>query len=259
MKQIIAIASVLLVSTASAGVRIETIERNIQTKAPEGPAQTVYVQNGNVRVSSGPGGGMLLKGSTIYVIDDKRKSYREMDKATMQGYANQANAAMSQMQERMAKMSPQQREMMQKMMGGNMPGMAPAQQDAYEAKDTGKSDTAEGRKCRLWNITKNGQVIEEVCVVPFSSLPGKEDFQKTFKNLAEAFEGMASAMPNAASDAKARTAINGYPVRTRRYANGKPSGTETVLKTWNEEALAASLFEVPAGYKKQDMPKMGGM
>jgi Domain of unknown function (DUF4412) len=249
-----AISIALCSTSAIGGVRIETLDRNIQTKAASGPPQTIYVQNGNVRVASGPAGSMLLKGSTIYVIDDKRRTYREMDKATMQGYAKQTNAAMSQMQEQMAKMSPQEREMMQKMMGGNMPGMAPAKQDVYASKDTGKNDTAEGRNCRLWNISKNGKLQEEICVVPFASLPGKEDFQKTFKNLAEAFEGMASAMPNAANDAKARSAIDGYPVRVRRYENGKRVGTETVLKTWNEEALAASLFEVPAGYKKQAMP-----
>ena len=259
MKQLIVATSILFVANATAGVRIETLDRNIQTKAPAGPAQTIYVQDGNVRVASAPGGGMLLKGSTIYVIDDKRKSYMEMDKAALEGYARQANAAMSQMQEEMAKMSPQQREMMQKMMGGNMPGMAPTKKDTYDAKDTGKGDTAEGRKCRLWNVTRNGQLIEELCVVPFASLPGKEDFQKTFKNLAEAFEGLASAMPNVADGAKARTAVNGYPVRVRRYENGKMGSTETVLKTWSEEPLAGSLFQVPSGYKKQAMPQMGGM
>ena len=259
MKQLIALASVLLVSTASAGVRIETIDRDIQTKKSDSPAQTVLVQDGNVRVGTSQSGGMILKGSTIYVIDDKRKTYSILDKAMMQGYATQANAAMAQMQERMAKMSPQEREMMQKMMGGNMPGMAPAKADVYDSKDTGKSDTVEGRKCRLWNIQKNGKLQEEVCVVPFSSLPGKEDMQKTFKNLAEAFEGMAAGMPGSDNASKARSAINGYPVRVRSYSNGALRGNETVLKTWNEEALAASLFEVPAGYKKQDMPKMGGM
>ena len=259
MKQLIVIASALVVATASAGVRIETVDRDIQTKKADGPVQTVLVQDGNARVSNNQSGGMILKGSTIYVIDDKRKPYSILDKAMMQGYASQANAAMAQMQERMAKMSPQEREMMQKMMGGNMPGMAPAKQDVYESKDTGKSDTVEGRKCRLWNIHKNGKLQEEICVVPFSSLPGKEDMQKTFKSLAEAFEGMAAGMPGSDNASKARSAINGYPVRVRSYANGALRGNEMVLKSWTEESIAASVFEIPAGYKKRDMPKMGGM
>jgi hypothetical protein len=252
-----ALAATLLCATAVAGVRIETIDRDIATKKVDGAPAVVLVQDGNVRVNSGRSGAMLLKGSTIYVIDDKRKSYRELDKATMQGYANQANAAMAQMQDRMAKMSPKQREMMEKMMGGNMAGLgAPPKKKVYSARDTGKNDTVEGRKCRIWQMLRDGEVYEEGCVVPFSSLPGKEDFQKTFKNLAEAFEGLAAAAPNAGSET-ARSAVNGYPVRVRPIENGVPRGTETVLKSWTEESIPAAMFEVPAGYKKQAMPGPG--
>jgi hypothetical protein len=156
-------------------------------------------------------------------------------------------------------MPPEQRAQIEKMMGAQMPGGMPGKEDVYEAKDTGKSDTSEGRKCRVWNLLKNGKMQEEVCVVPFSSLPGKENFEKTFKELAEAFEGMAGAIPGVAESTKARSSINGYPVRARPYDDmGKLRGTETVLKTWVEEAIPAATFEVPKGYKKQDMPNLGG-
>ena len=65
-------------------------------------------------------------------------------------------------------------------------------------------------------------------------------------------------MPNADAAVKARTSVNGYPVRTRGFdASGKLRGTETVLTKWVEEALPASAFDIPAGYKKQEMPKLG--
>ncbi len=251
-----AIAATVLCASAAAGVRIETVDRDIATKRVDGEPGVVFVQGGNVRVNN-RGGAMLLKGSTLYVIDDKRRTYSEIDKATMRGYANQANAAMSQMQEQLAKMPPEQRQMMERMMGGKMPGLgAPPRKKVYTSRDTGKSDTVEGRKCRIWQMLRDGEAYEEVCVVPFSSLPGKEDFQKTFKELAEAFEGLAAAAPNA-GDETARSAINGYPVRVRRLQNGAPTGLETVLRSWTEESLPASLFEVPPGYKKQAMPAVG--
>jgi hypothetical protein len=253
---IFAMSATVLCASAAAGVRIETVERDIATKQVDGEPAVVLVQDGNVRVNN-RSGAMLLKGSTVYVIDDRRKQYRELDKATLQGYANQANAAMSQMQERMAKMPPQQREMMERMMGANMAGLgAPPRKKVYTSRDTGKSDTVDGRKCRIWQMLRDGEVYEEVCVVPFASLPGKEDFQKTFRQLAETFEGLAGAAPNA-GDETARSAINGYPVRVRRLQNGAPTGKETVLRSWTEESLPASLFEVPAGYRKQAMPAPG--
>lgn len=261
MRILFTACTALLASSALAGVRVETVTRDIKTKAAEGPVQTVLVQDGKMRTDTGRAGAMIIKNSTIYIVNDDKKVYREMDKAQMQKMAGQAGAAMAQMQERMKNMSPEQRAMMEKMMGGQVPGGmgAPGQADTWSSKDTGKSDTVEGRKCRLWTLSRNGKLFEELCVVPFSSLPGKEDFEKAFKEMAEAFSGMAKGLPNADEAVKARTAINGYPVRTRAYdASGKLRGTEHVLTKWVEENIDASAFEVPKDYKKQSMPMMGG-
>ena len=254
MKASIVIAA-LLASTATAGVRIETITRDSKTLAASGKAQLVEVQNGAVR-SQGDGSGMILKAGKIIIIDDKKKTWSELDKATMQGYANQANAAMAQMQERMKNMPPEQRAQMEKMMGGMaMPGAG--KPVVFEAKKTGKTDTVEGRKCANWHLLQDGKIIEEMCVVPFNSLPGKEDMKKSFQELTEAFQGFASAVPNAAEQVKVRNTIDGYPVRTRPYVNGAPSGTEHVLKSWTEASIPAAQFEVPAGYKKKELPRPG--
>jgi hypothetical protein len=259
MKNLILSASTLLMAvTASAGVRIETTTRDIKTQAVDGGPQIVLVQDGKVRMNNPKNAnGVILKNSMFYVLDDQRKTYTEIDKATMQKTAEQAGAAMKQMQEQMKNMPPEQRAQMEKMMAG-MPGMS-GKKDLYEAKDTGRNDTAEGRKCRIWNVLKNGTVQEEMCVVPFTSFSGKEDFQKAFKQLAEAFEGMAANLPGAGDSIKARNSVNGYPVRVRYFDEaGKPRGMETVLTKWAEESLPASTFEIPAGYKKNELPKMGG-
>jgi hypothetical protein len=259
MKKLLLAVTVLLATGASAGVRVEMTTRSIATKNPEGPPQVTLVQDGNIRASRGDQGGMIVKGTTIYFLDDKRKSYRQMDKAQMQQMAGKANAAMAQMQEKMKNMTPEQRAMMERMMGGQIPGgMNAGKPDVYDTKDTGKSDTVEGRKCQIWQITRNGALIEEVCAVPFSSLPGKENLEKSFKEIAEVFADITKGMPNADAAVKARTNVNGYPVRTRGYdASGKLRGNETVLTKWAEESLPASTFDIPAGYKQQEMPKLG--
>ncbi|HUQ09688.1 MAG TPA: DUF4412 domain-containing protein [Steroidobacteraceae bacterium] len=256
MKNWLLVGAMSVAGTASAGVRIETVVRDMNTLAPKGITQVTEVQNGAVR-SSSPGGSVLLKGGKMIIIDDQQRTYSEMDKAAMEGYAQKANAAMVQMQEQLKNMPPEQRAQMEKMMGGlKMPGTS-AGSMVFDARDTGKSDTVEGRKCRVWQMTQDGNVIDEMCVVPFASLPGKEDMQKTMKQLSEAFSGMASAMPGAAEQVKVRNSVNGYPVRSRPYLNGKPQGVESVLKSWTETNIPAATFEIPAGYKKKDMPQMG--
>jgi hypothetical protein len=204
---------------------------------------------------------MILKNSTITLLDDKHKTYREMDKETLRNMATQAGAAMAQLQEKMKNMSPEQRAMMEKAMGSHMPGGMGAQgaNDTYAATDTGKNATVEGRSCRLWQTTRNGAPLEELCVVPYASLPGREDLQKAFRMMADAVEDLAGVMPNVEKAMKARLSVNGYPVRVRRYdAQGALRKNETVLTKWTEESLPASVFDVPAGYTKQELPQFGG-
>jgi hypothetical protein len=106
-------------------------------------------------------------------------------------------------------------------------------------------------------MSRNGALFEELCAVPYSSLPGKENLDKVFKDMAAAFADLAKASPNADQTARAFAAINGYPVRTRFYdGDGKFRPTETVLTKWVEESIPASTFDVPAGYKKMAMPTM---
>ena len=53
-------------------------------------AQKIYVQNGTGRFVDAEGRATLIKGDTMYIIDDKDKSYVVFDKATMEQLA-QAN------------------------------------------------------------------------------------------------------------------------------------------------------------------------
>jgi hypothetical protein len=258
-KLLFATAALLAATTAAAGVRVETVTRDIKTKAANGDLQVILVQDGKVRMNMPKNNhGMILKNSIMYMLDDKKKTYMEMDKATMKKTADQAGAAMKQMQEQLAKMPPEQRAQMEKMMGPNM-AMMSGKPDTWDVKNTGKTDTSEGRKCTIWTLNKNGKLHEELCVVPFSSLPGKEDFEKSFKELAESFAGMADNLPGAGDAVKARNSIKGYPVRTRFFEpTGAERAMETVVTKWVEESVPASTFDVPAGYKKREMPKMGG-
>jgi hypothetical protein len=164
------------------------------------------------------------------------------------------------MREQLKNMKPEQRAEMERVMGKAIPGGMGAMDgtaDTYEARNLGKSATVEGRKCQLWTMMRNGKPFTEMCVVPFSSLPGSQDFGKAFKGMQEAFGDMAKSMPGAEQTAKAYSDIQGYPVRTRTYdGSGKFQPTENILTKWETESIPASAFEVPAGYKKMQMPRM---
>jgi hypothetical protein len=258
VKSLLFVAAAFASSGVMAGIHVENVTRDITTKAQQGNTQTMLVQNGMMRTNASSSGAVILKGSTIIMIDDKRKQYREMTKEDLKKMAAGAGEAMAKMQEKMKNMTPEQRAMMEKMMGNRIPGGmgSPDKPDTWESKNLGTTATVEGRKCQNWNLLRNGAPFEELCVVPYNTLPGKEDFQKVFKEMAEAFGDLAKQVPGADQSAKARAAINGYAVRTRMYASdGKFRPTETIMTKWVEESIPASMFEPPAGYVKAELPK----
>jgi hypothetical protein len=237
---------------ASAGVYVEMVDRE---NGADTIAQKIYVQNGLGRFVDAQGHATLIKNNTMYIVDDADKSYVAFDKATMDQLAKKISAQMEKMKEQLAKLPPEQRAQMEQMMPGMSGG---AQKHTVEALDTGKSDKVDGRACRIWDIKREGKLDDQICVVPYSALPGKENFQAMFAKFATVFEEMAKSVPMMAgmmsNEFDAQAKVNGYPVRTRGYENGALGDTEQLLKVWREEAIPASMFNIPAGYKQKQMP-----
>jgi hypothetical protein len=241
----------------SAGVYVEMVDRDLASGNTE-LSQRMYVQSGLGRFVDAGGRATLIKNGTLYIIDDADKSYIAFDKATMEKLAKKINAAMAQMKDQLAKLPPEQRAQIEQ----TMPGMGGADKKwTVEALDTGKSDEVDGRNCRLWDIRRNRELDDQLCVVPYSALPGKENFQAVFANFARVFEEMAKSAPMLAgmmnNEFGAQARVNGFPVRTRGYENGKLGTSEHSVSLWREEDIPASMFEVPAGYTQKQMP-MGG-
>jgi hypothetical protein len=254
MKYVVILVAGLLAAPVTAGVYVETVDNNLSTGSSR-LKQKMYVQNGAGRFVDDEGRVTLIKGGGMYVIDDSDKSYIALDKATMEQLAKQLNEAMAQAKEQLAKLPPDQRAQMEQMMGGALGGEG--QKWTVEVADTGKTDKVNGRSCKLLDVTRNGQLDEQICVVPYSSLPGKEDFQAVFAGFAKAFEDLAKAAPMLAgrmeNEFTAQKKANGFPMRRRAYENGSLINEESVVKVWREEAVPASMFEIPAGYKAKSM------
>lgn len=244
----------LAAQSANAGVYVEMVDHDIKAAKTE-LSQKIYVQSGNGRFVDAEGRATLIKNGTFYIVDDADKSYIMFDKATMEQLAQKISTAMEKMKEQLAQLPPEQRAQMEQM----MPGMAGGDRKwTVDAVDTGKSDKVDGRSCRLWDIKRDGELDDQICVVPYSALPGKENFQAMFANFAKVFEEMAKSVPMLAgmmtNEFSAQAKVNGFPVRTRGYENGALGDDEQIMKVWREEAIPASMFEIPAGYKQKQMP-----
>jgi len=252
-RTLIVVLGALGAQAAVAGVYVELVDRDLTSGKTE-LSQKIYVQDGLGRFVDAEGRSTLIKDGTLYVIDDADKSYVSFDKATMEQLAKKISETMEQMKEQLAKLPPDQRAQMEQM----MPGMSGGEQKwVVEALDTGKSEKVDGRTCRVWDIKRNGELDDQLCVVPYSALPGKENFSAVFANFARVFEEMAKSVPMLSgmmsNEFGAYSKVNGFPVRSRAYEEGKLGNTEHNMRVWREEAIPASMFTVPAGYKQKQM------
>jgi hypothetical protein len=101
-------------------------------------------------------------------------------------------------------------------------------------------------------------------VAAYSALPGKENFQAIFANFSRVFDEMEKSAPilagMMANEFSAQAKVGGFPIRQRSFdERGQLVDEESVVKIWREEAIPASMFEVPAGYKPKQLTMGPGM
>ena len=266
-------ATVLLSGIAQAGVFMELSDQDVASGKLT-PRNRVYLQQGLMRVETADGHRVaLFRDNSMFILEPATKSYRVMDKATLDQLAGKANDAMAAMQARMANLSPEQRAVMERAMqglGAKMPGSAAPSSHALDAEDTGTSGSAAGRSCHLWNVIRDGKPTEQLCVVPTASLPGLGEVQESLKAAAgfsvqvqDAMQSHGGPMAGIASSASGlvtqdlslMSKIGGMPVSTRHFdsSTGALAATATVMTQWQQRSLDAAQFAVPADYVRKDL------
>jgi hypothetical protein len=258
LKRIAGCALLLTAGAVHAGTVLELVNRDL-TNNKESPART-YVQDGRMRIEmGGPQDSFaIFRDETIYTFDPRRKTYVAMDRATIKRLADQVNPALKMLEEQMANMSPEQRAQMERLLGTKMPG---AKQPVEEIRKTSRSGTFAGHACTYSEILQDGVLQTEVCVVPAAKLSGSRELYDVATKMSGLLQEMANSidLPMLKQMANRQMEnfekLDGVPVQTRSFEGGRPVNEATVTAIRNE-ALAASLFEIPAGYKKQELPNM---
>lgn len=264
MRTLLLLSIAFASTAASAGVYLESSEIELGVKPPPAPTVSkIWFDGGRMRSTDGDGDGAIFRDQKIYALDADQKSYTVVDKATMDRMGGQLAEARKQMEAQMANLPPERRAMMEQMMsqmGGGMPG-AKNKAVKRDVTATGRSETVGGFKCALWEVTIDGVKDSEVCAAAPGSLPGGAEMMKTMREMGEMMKGLTEGLGEMARRTAADTwadlaKINGIPVLTRDFENGKAS-RETRLSVIRSESVPASTFEVPKGYKERKMPTMG--
>ena len=196
----------------------------------------------------------------IVIIDHPSKTFMVVDEAMaqrleqqMSAAQQQMNAMMQQMQKQMEGMTDEQKAQVQQLLGNRMPAAGGATQVKTTVKQQGE-DTVAGVTCTKMMVLVNGKPSGDVCVARAGVL-GLET--KDYDSMVNATDAVRNIMEKVTgkndNDAVSMNlrAMKGIPVRMRDLVDGDVS----ILKSRSTAGLDASMFRVPEGYKKRDMPQ----
>jgi hypothetical protein len=177
------------------------------------------------------------------MIDDRNKSYTEITEADLK---------------KMAQMMAD----LQKQLGGRgipglggrgipgIPGSAPPP-ERITYKKTGSSTVGQWA-CTTYDGFRGAEKVAEICAAEGSLNLGAADFQ-VVQRLADMMRTLnPQGVDQLATYGSAEQGFAGFPVRNVSLRNGKPESTSELAEL-RREAIPATVFAAPAGYKKQEM------
>lgn len=245
-----------LAMNAHAGTVYETTTRQLAGGKEE--LTKLQVQGGKLRVEHNEGGRdgvMIYKDDAVHVLNPKDKSYVLIDRTTIKQFADQVNPALKQMEEQLQNMSPEQRAMVEKMMGANLPK---DQEAPTEIVKTARKEKIAGLNCTYSEVRQGGALEQELCLVPPGALTGGQEMFDVAKRMSALMEEMLSSLQSPilrkslGQQVEPYAKLDGFPVFSRIYQDGKPT-METTLKSMRAETIAAAQFDIPADYKRKEM------
>ena len=218
-----------------------------------------------ISVTSAEAGGMIFHGERdeMIILDHAQGNYMVIDQARMNAMASQVSQAMSQMQEALAEMPPEQRAMAEQMMQRQFPA-APPKQSAETINDLGSHGEVAGIACRNYEVMRDGQKVRELCMSDWDDIAGGQETAGALKDVAGFFEGMRQAFSGAgAMDAFDRqqelfghmNELDGYPVLYRDFSAGGALERQVILTSARQEEVSTGFFEPPQGYTFQELPQ----
>jgi len=205
----------------------------------------------------------------MYMIDHKEKTYMVIDREQVEALASQMSGAMKQMEEALAQVPPEQREMMERMMKGRMPNADYEPPAPQVVTDLGESGSVNGVDCQWKQVTRDDALERKVCIADPGSIAGAQEMVALAHEMRDFAEGLmqlaksASNMPMmgggtmGTAGAGMHAELDGYPLIAEDYDGEGKLIRRSTFESADEVAITGDEFTPPSDYKKQSMPTMG--
>jgi hypothetical protein len=236
-----------------------------------GPAasssSTMYVDGGHMRVDNPERAErettVLIDapGKRFVMLDDKNKTYTEITEEDRKRISAQMQAMRAQMQERMKNMPPEQREKIEARMQEMMGQAGTQKPHEWTFKAMGKKKTVNGFACEMYQVSEDGKPSEEDCISPWSAgVVKKDDFEAIAKFAREMVEELGQGRMHGGGEGifGRLDKAPGIPITRVPIDSSGQRGEESQVKSIKRGSVSSSLFAIPAGFTKKDLPQMMG-
>lgn len=189
----------------------------------------------------------------LWFINVEEKTYLEITKQDLEAIRAKMENAMKMYEEQMKNMPPEQREMMAAMMKDKMPEKAP---------EISYKKTASGEKVNQWVCDKyegyaEGKKHMDIWTADWKRLGLDPDDFKVMQEMGEFFKelvkGRAPFFFKVGTDnGDDGQFFSGLPIKTIVYSENQTTHTTEIMEM-KEQEFAPSLFELPEGFKKEEL------
>ena len=249
MRRQIMLFATLALGTAEAGTVLESTTVDVRSGKPV-DTTIVAAQGTSLRlerrsaIDPADRSLVIYAGDKLYVIDDRTRAYRVMDRTTLQTIEAARAAEAERIGADEAKKSAQRA------------ARRTVARPQSKLADTGRTERVGQWSCRTWKETLQGRTVAEHCVVPVAKLQGGQDLAGALKSFSAFWRTVAAEYPGL-QDTGGRLALayekmKGVPVRTKTFLGGQPQEVVTITAV-RADTLGAAMFQVPAGYEQQTM------
>jgi hypothetical protein len=203
-------------------------------------------------------GGLVFRGDKqiLWILNAKEKSYTEMTEADAKALSEKVSQAMTQVQEAMKNVPPEQREMVEKMMKGKLDV---PQEVKRTVKPTGEVKEINGFRCTGYTATRSDGSSAEVWTADLKAANIQPEDLGVFKDLGSF---MGSLMPQMGSfqemikdyEHPSDSDVPGFPVLTIERDKGGHELRRAEVVSIGHDKVPETRFVVPSDYKKVKMP-----
>jgi len=193
----------------------------------------------------------LTKQEMIEVDPDKK----QFSTVKLDEIKKEVNQAMSKIKEQLAGLPPEQRKLIEQMMGGMMGGAGPKAN--ITVKKSGKEAKIAGFKASPYKIFRNGELILEAWISPeLKKFMEKEldnakieAFEKAMDSLDDMFPFMGESSDSVMKRMQ-ELEKKGFLVKEVDYADPTNPTVVSEIVSVEKKSIPSSEFKVPSGYKK---------